>query len=259
MTTRPGQPNDPWRAGRVEPDAGWRAGPLHPLVGITADLAEAPASPGDAPRPRATAPMTYVRAVVEAGGVPILLPPIAKLAHDYARRCDAFVFTGGDDPRTEPFGEPTHPRATPVHPDRQAFEVALLDELQARPAAPVLGVCLGMQMMALHAGGKLNQHMPDDTPTAEQHRHDAAHEIRPPADAPAHSVIVPGMVTSHHRQAVRDAGRLRVIALAPDGIIEAIDDPARPFYVGVQWHPERTPFEPLGIRLFKRLVQAVRG
>ena len=67
------------------------------------------------------------------------------------------MFIGGDDPRTEPFGEPTHPKATPVEPERQAFETALLEELQRRPGAPVLGVCLGMQMMALHAGGKLNQ------------------------------------------------------------------------------------------------------
>jgi putative glutamine amidotransferase len=202
--------------------------------------------------------MTYVRAVAEAGGIPLILPPMPDLAPEYARRCEAFVFTGGDDPRTEAFGEPTHPSATPIHPDRQAFELALLGELQRRPAAPVLGVCLGMQMMALHAGGKLNQHMPDDVPTAEEHRHDRVHEIQVAADAGGQTLIVPGPVTSHHRQAVREAGRLRVIARAPDGIIEAVDDPGRPFYLGVQWHPERTAFEPLGVKLFRRLVQAAR-
>jgi putative glutamine amidotransferase len=200
--------------------------------------------------------MTYIHAVVAAGGTPVLLPPVPALAHEFSRRCDAFLFTGGDDPRTEPFGEPTHPSATPVHPERQEFEVALLNELQRRPAAPVLGVCLGMQMMALHAGGALNQHMPDDVATAEQHRHDSTHDITTSIEP--HPLLAPGPVTSHHRQAVRTAGRLRVVAVAPDGIIEAIDDPARPYYLGVQWHPERTAFEPLGAGLFARLIRAAR-
>jgi putative glutamine amidotransferase len=146
-----------------------------------------------------------------------------------------------------------------MHAQRQEFEIALLAELQRRPAAPVLGVCLGMQLMALHAGGKLNQHMPDDTPTAEQHRNDAVHDIRLAPGAAAHSLIAPGPVTSHHRQAVRDPGKLRIVARAPDGVIEAIDDPARPFYLGVQWHPERTAFEPLGKSIFLRLIQAARS
>lgn len=263
MTTRPSNPNDPWRAVRPEvepPAAHWRASPIRPLVGITTDLADASSGSAMSPapsRPRAIAAMTYINAVAAAGGVPVLLPPIADLAHEFARRCDAFVFTGGDDPRTEAFGEPTHPRATPVHSDRQTFEEALLAELHRRPAIPVLGVCLGMQMMALHAGGALNQHMPDDVPTADDHRHDATHPIVTVVEA--HPVLESGPVTSHHRQAVRAPGRLRVVAHAPDGIIEAIDDPERPFYLGVQWHPERTAFEPLGARIFTRLVQAVRA
>lgn len=262
MSTKPNPSHEPGRLSRHDPEhplGAWRSGPSLPVVGITSDLGEAPGLNGGPPRPRAVCAMTYIRAVAEAGGVPMVLPPIPELAHQYVRRCDAFVFTGGDDPRTEPFGHPTHPKATPVAPQRQAFEIALLDELRRRPAAPVLGVCLGMQMMALHAGGTLNQYMPDDTPTVELHRHDAVHPITiVPADAKAHGVLVAGQVTSHHRQAVRDAGSLRVVAVAPDGVIEAIDDPARAFYLGVQWHPERTAFEPLGNRLFRCLVEAAR-
>lgn len=258
MSSRPTHPADAWRA-KADSDAAahWRAGRTRPLVGITTDIVTPEPSPGAAPRPRATLPLTYVNAVAAAGGVPVLLPPVLEMVHEYARRCDAFVFTGGDDPRTESFGVPTHPAAVPVHPDRQAFEIALLAELQRRPAAPVLGVCLGMQLMALHAGGTLNQHMPDDVPTAADHRFDATHAIRTVVEP--HPVIAPGAVTSHHRQAVRLPGSMRIVAVAPDGIIEAIDDPSRPFYLGVQWHPERTAFEPLGAAIFAHLVQAARA
>ena len=237
-----------------------------PIIGITVDVAD-PAEPGQPPRPRAQCALTYARAVVQAGGVPILLAPLVELIPAYLHQCDGFLFTGGDDPRTEPFGVPTHPKATPLHPIRQEFEIALLDALSKREAAPrpVLGVCLGMQLMALHAGGSLNQHMPDDTPTAADHVKNAVHRVMP-ADAALRAAFpgVPAVplieadVTSHHRQAVRDPGRLRVRARAHDGVIEAVDDPARPFYLGVQWHPERTACEPLGPGLIRQFVEACR-
>jgi putative glutamine amidotransferase len=232
-------------------------------VGITVDVVEQPGVDGHPARGRAACQISYARAVAEAGGVPVHLAPIAELAPEYVRRCDAFVLTGGDDPRTEAFGVPTHAKATPMHPARQAFELALLDALRDRPPAPVLGVCLGMQLMALHAGGRLNQHLPDTLATADSHYRDAVHSIHraESAAAPrlAGSAICDGEVTSHHRQAVENPGRLRVLAMAMDGVIEAVCDPARPFYLGVQWHPERTAFEPLGRRIFQRLVEAARG
>ncbi|MFG0259835.1 MAG: gamma-glutamyl-gamma-aminobutyrate hydrolase family protein, partial [Phycisphaerales bacterium JB041] len=123
-----------------------------PLVGITADLTE------HANGLRVFTYQNYAAAIAAAGGTPVLLPPIAESAPDLVGWLDAFVLTGGDDPRTEPFGEPTDPRVTPVHPERQRFETALLEALDARaPDTPVLGVCLGMQMQALVAGGRLDQ------------------------------------------------------------------------------------------------------
>lgn len=206
--------------------------------------------------------MTYVHAVVEAGGVPILLPPPGAVndaqLRDLARRhldlCQALVLTGGPDPRTERYGVPTHPAATPLHPDRQRYEESLLSAVDERRAVPVLGVCLGMQLMALHAGGSLNQHLPDDTPTAAEHMGDHTHAVNAIAGAP----VASGVVTSHHHQAVRDPSRLRVVARAHDGVIEAIDDPARGFYLGVQWHPERTSDEAMGVEVFRRLIEAAK-
>lgn len=220
-----------------------------PLIGITCDLVEA--KPGVL---RGQAAMAYAEMVVRAGGTPIVLPPIVEQVEAHVALCDGFVLTGGDDPRTEPFGEVTHPAAVLVRPERQEYETQLLCVLaEEHPGKPVLGVCLGMQMMALVAGGRLDQHMPETMgdEAADRHRHNALHVI-----APTSGVLAAGMVTSHHRQAVSDAGVLTIAARAEDGVIEAIHDPARRFYIGVQWHPERTSEPGLGVELFRKLVEA---
>jgi putative glutamine amidotransferase len=219
-----------------------------PLVAITTDLIDRNG------REAVMSTMTYADAVWAAGGWPVLLPPVIGLVAEAGERFDAFVFTGGDDPRTEPFGEPTDPRITPVFPRRQAFETALLERLRDHhPDTPLLGICLGMQMLALTRGGRLNQFMPDTLPNAADHwDHDHPIESADPALLPE------GVVHSRHKQAVDRPGDLRVLATAPDGTIEAVDDPARACCLGVQWHPERTAHAPLGLALFERLVRAAR-
>ena len=219
---------------------------------------------------------SVIDAIVRAGGEPVLLPPVASQAGAHAALCDAFVFTGGDDPRTEAFDPrvPTHPRATVMDADRQAHETALLTLLRDEaPDKPVLGICLGMQLMALVAGGELNQCLEDDTETHGDH---APAREDPPLPLPRvggdarhaivaeHALLASGEVNSWHRQAVRRPGAMRVIARAHDGVIEAIDDPARAFYLGVQWHPER--FDDVGLEqsgpladgLFRALVEAAK-
>lgn len=222
-----------------------------PLIAVTADLIERNA------RETAMSTMTYADAVSAAGGCPVILPPVtlvSGLVEEIAGRFDGFVFTGGDDPRTEPFGHPTDPRITPVFPRRQAFETALLTHLRDEwPEKPLLGVCLGMQMLALTRGGRLNQYMPDTHADAAAHW-DRDHAVVSTDDA----VLASGTVHSRHKQAIDDAGSMRVLATAPDGTIEAVDDPGVPFCVGVQWHPERTGDGALGAGLFERLVGAAR-
>lgn len=218
-----------------------------PLIGITTDII-----PHNG-RDRSAAPVTYARAVRAAGGMPVLLPPgdgVDQTIH----RIDGLVLTGGDDPIMEAFGAPTHPAATKVRPERQAAEIAILAAIESeRPDLPVLGVCLGMQMMALVRGGVLDQHMPETMGQAAAAAHwDHEHDIEPVgADSP----IPAGVVFSRHRQAVTDPGELKTCATAA-GVIEAIHDPSRPFYLGVQWHPELTSAAPLGQRLYDQLIQA---
>ena len=176
----------------------------------------------------------------------------------YLDLCDGLILTGGVDPDTTPFGQRLHAKARVMDPIRQRFETALLDAGRQRDT-PVLGVCLGMQLLALHAGGTLNQYMPD-TMSAEAvalHINNNRHAVRILAkDSPLGGSIGYEVVVSSHRQCVADPGAMRVIATAPDGVIEAIDAPARRFCVGVQWHPERGEDGPLNRGLIRRFVQA---
>ena len=223
-------------------------GAVPPLIGLTCDVYR-----DDQGRVRFRCPATYCAAVAGAGGVPVLLPADVALIPALLERCDGFLLTGGDDPAMEPFGAATHPRAELVDPQRQAFETALVQALAARPATPVLGVCLGMQMMALVAGATLHQHLPDVLgDAAATHAGDRRHAVALQGEPR------PIEVVSSHHQAVADAGTLAVVGRAPDGVVEAVANPARPLYLGVQWHPERGLDEPFSRGLFERLIAAAR-
>ncbi|MDG2424635.1 MAG: gamma-glutamyl-gamma-aminobutyrate hydrolase family protein [Phycisphaerales bacterium] len=211
-----------------------------PRIGITPDIVEG----------RVNLSVNYVNAVVEAGGIPLVLPPRPELAEQFIEICDAVILSGGDDVIMEDWGKTTHQSATPVDRKRQDFDRAMLAALEGTPDLPVLGICLGMQLMGLQHGARFEQHLPDILETAADHRNDAIHEIQ--------GKVFQGQVTSHHHQALLDGGRLEVIACAHDGVVEGIADPARRFYIGVQWHPERTEEDKLGADLFRSLVGACR-
>lgn len=225
-----------------------------PIVGITTDVIDRNG------RDTSIVAVAYANAVAAAGGLPVLLTPLVEMTGAYVEMIDALVLTGGDDPRMEPFGGVTHPKATPLHPLRQAFESGLIVRVSAeRPELPVLGVCLGMQMLALHAGGAMDQYMPERRADASRHW-EGEHGVEPTGEAVAAGLSVGrGLVRSRHKQAVIDPGSMCVVAMSDDGVIEAIADPQRPFVLGVQWHPERTEDPVLGVELFRRLVGAVRA
>lgn len=198
--------------------------------------------------------MSYAmsKAITRAGGAPVLLPHELGSVEAYLSMCDAIVLGGGDDPDTTPFGEAPHEKAELVTPERQAFELAVLAGLDGSDH-PVLGICLGMQYMALHHGGRLRQHLPDvlDETQAALHAH-GEHAI----ESLDETQLDNGVVFSHHHQAVADAGSMAVVAVSED-VIEAIALPHTDrFYLGVQWHPERGGDAALGQQLFDRLVGA---
>lgn len=217
-----------------------------PRIGITADVEPE----------RLALRHGYVECVERAGGIPIVLPPTCTDPERLLEVCDGLILSGGDDPDMTAWNEPMHAEARAIDPRRQACECALLDLARAQEV-PVLGICLGMQLMGLQAGGRLDQHLPDSLPTAADHWNRRVHAVA--------GAIGSGEVLSHHRQAITDPGSMSVVATAPDEVIEAIADPDRPCWIGVQWHPERTDDPALGAALFERLVAtaaqttAVRG
>lgn len=215
-----------------------------PIIGITANVRDEPAGTIYALR------REYVRMVVEAGGAPVILPHEPEFAALAVGACDGIVISGGDDLDVREFGFELHPRAELMPALRQRGELALLRALDDSPETPVLGICLGMQLMGVHAGGRLIQHLDDQLPGAERHRGDRVHRVD--------SAFGTGQVASSHHQALADAGTLEIVGRSDDGVIEAVRDPSRPFAVGVQWHPERTADLVLGAGIFRQLVEAAR-
>ena len=214
--------------------------PMRPVIGITCDVE------GEACKLR----RTYLTAIQQAGGTPLIIPPCPDHIEHYHSICDGFVISGGDDPIMEVFGKVTHPQATKVDPQRQQSELLLLNLLRKSPDVPMLGVCWGMQLMALHEGGEINQFLQDTLPTWQDHYPQTTHDITGPLGT--------GKIMSNHRQAISDPGQLEVVAHASDGVIEAVQDPDRKFFLGVQWHPERCEDPHLGLGLFQQLITAAR-
>lgn len=192
----------------------------------------------------------YLEMAVHAGATPVLLAPDPALIGHYIERLDGFVFTGGPDIDTRSFGVPLHEKAEVMDERRQRFDFALLAALDRARTTPVLGICLGMQEMGVHAGCPLIQHLGDRMADAARHGNDNAHPVR--------SVFGEGLVASWHHQALGDGGPFEVVAMSDDDLIEGIRDPSRPFYVGVQWHPERTVDAALGVGVMRALVDAAR-
>ena len=216
-----------------------------PRIGITADVAR-----DDQGRPRHQVRSTYVDAVLRCGGIPVILPATEDVRAAMLPVLDGVMIIGGDDIDTRPFGVPLHPQAQVMDATRQGAEFALLRALDAAPRVPVLGICLGMQLMGVHRGARLIQHLGDVLPDADRHRQDRVH--------PVASELGSGPVASWHHQALADGAGLEVIGRSDDGVIEAVRDPSRPFYVGVQWHPERTTDPAMGDGVIRLFVDAAR-
>ncbi len=229
-----------------------------PIIGITTDNKE-----NTSQSPHYEVSALYAEKIGQAGGVPIYLSQEISQIDAYLKLCHGFLFTGGLDPKTEIFGQPTHPKARPIAQTRQDFEMALLARLHYNaPEKPVLGICLGCQMMALSQCAVLNQYLPDTLENPEQHQHGNQHTIQ---IIQQDSVLVGAVsmedlqsdpVASYHQQAIHKKGNLRIVAKSQDKIIEAVDDPSHHFFLGVQWHPERGGQGPLNQGLFNRFVAA---
>jgi len=231
-----------------------------PLIGITLDTHD----DGD----KYESPFSYAKSVERAGGLPLLLPYQSDLSliPQFVDACAGFLFTGGNDLDPALYGQSWHTNAVRIDPARQTFELALLAEVERR-RLPALGVCLGSQLMNVHRGGSIHQFLPDlARPNPLEHRkigeqlprHNVTVDL---TSHLGHAIGKPEIsVNSYHKQAADRLGRgLRVIATAPDGVIEGFEDPTFPLFAAVQWHPERLIDEPEHLAPFKLLVEISRN
>jgi len=239
-----------------------------PRIGLTTDTVFLPRhGAGYAAQAVAEA---YLAAVRAAGGLPVLLPGSAGAGEvlAIAPSLDGVVLTGGGDVDPRHFGEAPHPELRTIDPARDETEIAMCRYAREN-GVPLLGICRGIQVLAVAMGGSVIQHL-----DARDIDGLVQHEIVSVSSGAGHPIdIVPGSrlhgilgtdrlaVTSSHHQAVGEPGDgMRVTARTGDGVVEAIEHSDLPFFMGVEWHPEREPAgSPAGLPIFAALVTAAGG
>lgn len=225
---------------------------MRPWIAIVGELVQAE-------RPEVRLSLRYVTAIERAGGQPFVVPYGSHEAlAGLVERADGLLFSGGDDFDTARLGlGPTHPAAKPVPTQKQDLDLALARLALAR-RLPTLGICYGMQLLALCDGGTLHQHLPDDRPGCQAHSGGVRHAVRLLAGTHLRAILgVPALdVVSRHHQAVASVpAGWRVAGVDSEDLIEGIERADHPFALGVQWHPELSS-EPAHARLFGALVEA---
>jgi gamma-glutamyl-gamma-aminobutyrate hydrolase PuuD len=210
-----------------------------PVLGITTYLV--PARFGAWDLEAALVPAAYVRGVEEAGGAPLLVPPGADVDATL-EVVDGMVFSGGSDLDPELYDAEAHPETNGVIRARDEFELELMRAALARDV-PILAICRGSQVLNVALGGDLEQHVPDRVGTnvhKEVNGVFADHDVAVLEGTRLASMLGDRHdVKSHHHQGFGRLGAgLQATAHAPDGTVEAVEDPARRFTVGVLWHPE---------------------
>jgi len=224
-----------------------------PLIGISCYLEQTRFGVWDVPS--AVLPGGYLDSVVDAGGTPVVLPPVGGWEAAHLSNLDGLIIAGGADIDPSCYDADRHPETGPARPDRDESEWALIN-LAFKLRIPLLGVCRGMQLMNVVLGGTLHQHLPEHAGTAD-HLPVPGTFGRVPvtvaADSRLAEVVGPRVeVHCHHHQAIDRLGDdVRAVAWAADGTVEGIELTGDVFAVGVQWHPEE---DGMDRRLFEALV-----
>lgn len=202
----------------------------------------------------------YVRAVVENGGVPLVLPTIddEDIIERYLKTLDGLVLIGGADIPPSAYGEEPHETVSPLPAERYDFERKLIARWLAS-GKPLLGVCLGAQFTNVVSGGSLIQDIPSGVGPGVDHTGYHTVQIEAPSLLSAVLKADRATVLSSHHQAVKVVGQnLRVIAHSEDGVVEALERTDGPFGLFVQWHPESMTDTAHRDAIYGALIQASR-
>ena len=226
-----------------------------PVIGITANYSDIDATVRD----------RYYKQIISAGGVPVIIPPIADTAiiADTLNKVDGILLTGGGDYNPLWCGEEPSPKLHNINKERDAAEL-ILTRLAYNKQIPILGICRGIQTLAMALGGHVAQDISSQATikhSQDADREEATHSVVIEEGSILFSVYHDRIgslpVNSFHHQAVDNPGSLfRATAHSKDGIIEAIESTEYKNVMGVQWHPEWLGKD--GLPLFKWLVDSAR-
>ena len=243
---------------------------MRPLIGISCSMGQAIYSmtQDNVPQMQHRLGDSYVKAVMEAGGVPVLLPNSTDLScvEEIAAGLDGFLLSGGGDVDPALFGARATAQLGAVTPRRDDFELALARYVMNETDKPVLGICRGIQVMNVAMGGTLHIDLPSDGKLCHSlsmyPRNVRTHDVKVIPETRMEEIMagLEGRVNSFHHQAIRDLADCFVISAvsADDGVIEAVEQPGERFVVGVQWHPEELVEFKEARELFRSFVDAAR-
>ena len=210
---------------------------LRPVIGLTSYLE--PAIWGDWESQAVLIHDWYVDVLHSAGAEVVVLPP--ENSPEVVDRCDGLLLAGGADVDPRLYGAAIDPTTDEPRQSRDASELSLYRRAR-QLGMPVLGICRGVQLMAVAHGGSLIQHLPSLTDV--EHREGTEHFVDHQANFAEGSQIArllgtgPLIVNSSHHQAVDSPGALTITGWSQDGTVEVCEDTAAEFCIGVQWHPE---------------------
>lgn len=191
----------------------------------------------------------YSQAVINAGGIPVVLPSNNTEITALLDRLDAVIITGGGDIDPKHYNQEKHPKTDEIDKERDSFELEIVHEAISRDM-PLLGICRGLQMLNVALGGTLHQDVPDLVSNAQQHKQqdekvafDKTYQtaILEDGENPLrslHSGKTVDVNTFHHQCIGKLAPELQIMASTEDGVIEAVYNPSMTFGMAVQWHPE---------------------
>ncbi len=234
---------------------------MAPIIGICAGMREIEGLS------RVVLGETYIKSVIRAGGIPVVLSPLLTDQHyaDLLEKLDGILISGGPDIETRLYQGEEHPRVYGVDPRRDNLEFALVRGA-AEQGVPLLGICRGMQVINVALGGTLYSHLPDQFPGVLEHdtydKHPIeyiAHTVEVQPGSRLEKIVATGTLhtNSFHHQGLREpAPTVQPVAWSPDGLVESIELDHHPFGLGVQWHPEWMPDNPQMQAIFSAFIRA---